>query len=349
HMHRFAILMILVAALLPVAPVAAADRYDGPIIDMHLHSYGDDYWGGRTHRSGQPSPATAAAHQEQTRKQMDANRVELAAVSGTAASVSTYAEADSRFLRGLSYHGELPSPEVFEELIRAGKIQIFGEIGSVYYGKTLADPEFAPYLKLCEQYDIPVAYHTGGAPQNVHRARPDFRLAMGDPFLIEDVLVRHPNLRVYLMHAGEVYYEHAIRLMAMFPNVYADLGVLLWVNPLPQSYAVSFLERARAAGMLDRVMFGTDQMVWPGAIGASVDFLNGLDFLTGQEKADIFYNNAYRFLRLDKKAGKPQPAASPQPGVSDHHIQVAASNPLSRAGCRQQTGSPLDNIPPCHE
>jgi predicted TIM-barrel fold metal-dependent hydrolase len=47
-------------------------------------------------------------------------------------------------------------------------------------------------------------------------------------------------------------------------------------------------------------MFGSDQMKWPYAIGKSVDFLNNLDFLSEQDKEDIFYNNAARFIRLEK-------------------------------------------------
>lgn len=298
---QYSITVLSALALLTVAGAAAAERYDGPIIDMHLHSYNDgNYWGGRTHPSGQASPSSAAAHRQQTIAEMDANRIELAVIAGSLESVADFAGADDRFIRGLSYNGTLPPVDEFEALVRDGKLQVFGELGTVYYGKTLNDPIFAPYLALCEQYDIPVAYHTGGGPPMVHGALPEFRLLLGDPFLIEDVLVRHPRLRVYLMHAGEVYYEHAVRLMVMFPGLYADLGVLLWANPLPKSYAVDFLERAKAAGILDRVMFGTDQMVWPGAISASVEFLNGLDFLSESEKADILYNNARRFLRLDK-------------------------------------------------
>jgi predicted TIM-barrel fold metal-dependent hydrolase len=45
-------------------------------------------------------------------------------------------------------------------------------------------------------------------------------------------------------------------------------------------------------------MFGSDQMTWPYAIGKSIEFLNSLDFLTEQDKEDIFYNNAAKFLGL---------------------------------------------------
>ena len=300
-MHcRIAISIFFVSLLAP--PALGASEYEGPIIDMHLHSYtADNYWGGRTHRNGQASPATAAEHRRQVIAEMDANSVEMAVVSGSLDSVAEFASADPRFLRGLSFDGTLPPLDEFERLLKSGEIDVFGEIGSTYFGKTLNDPMFTPYLELCEQYDVPVAYHTGGAPRQIYRVRPAFRLSLGDPFLIEDVLVRHPDLRIYLMHAGEVYYEHTVRLMVMHPQVHADLGVLLWIDPLPKSYAVDFLRRAQTAGILDRVMFGTDQMVWPGALSESVQFLNGLAFLSEQEKADIFYNNAQRFLRLDDR------------------------------------------------
>ena len=36
-------------------------------------------------------------------------------------------------------------------------------------------------------------------------------------------------------------------------------------------------------------MFGSDQMVWPEAIGMAVEAINSADFLTSEQKADIFY------------------------------------------------------------
>jgi len=47
-------------------------------------------------------------------------------------------------------------------------------------------------------------------------------------------------------------------------------------------------------------MFGSDQMIWPYAIEKSILFLNNLTLLTRQDKEDIFYNNAARFLKLKK-------------------------------------------------
>jgi predicted TIM-barrel fold metal-dependent hydrolase len=48
-------------------------------------------------------------------------------------------------------------------------------------------------------------------------------------------------------------------------------------------------------------MFGSDQMVWPGLIDAAVRSIEEATFLSAEQKRDIFYNNAARFLRLDGK------------------------------------------------
>ena len=51
-------------------------------------------------------------------------------------------------------------------------------------------------------------------------------------------------------------------------------------------------------------MFGSDQMIWPDAVGMAIEGVESADFLTKEQKRDIFYNNAVRFLRLDEKKWK---------------------------------------------
>ena len=46
------------------------------------------------------------------------------------------------------------------------------------------------------------------------------------------------------------------------------------------------------------VMFGSDQMIWPWLIDAAVQAIDEAPFLTAEQKRDVFYNNAARFLRL---------------------------------------------------
>jgi predicted TIM-barrel fold metal-dependent hydrolase len=39
-------------------------------------------------------------------------------------------------------------------------------------------------------------------------------------------------------------------------------------------------------------------MVWPEAIGMAIEGIESAKFLSKEEKRDIFYNNAARFLKL---------------------------------------------------
>ncbi len=52
------------------------------------------------------------------------------------------------------------------------------------------------------------------------------------------------------------------------------------------------------AGFAQRIMWGSDQMVWPQAITVALQTITDAPFLTAQQKRDILYNNAARFLRL---------------------------------------------------
>ena len=64
------------------------------------------------------------------------------------------------------------------------------------------------------------------------------------------------------------------------------------------------LRRLVEAGYGRRIMFGSDQMVWPGAIAAAIDAITSADFLMPSQKRDILHDNAARFLRLEQRASK---------------------------------------------
>ena len=46
-------------------------------------------------------------------------------------------------------------------------------------------------------------------------------------------------------------------------------------------------------------MFGSDQMRWPEKIDDAIEAIDEATYLTAEQKRDIFYNNAARFLRLE--------------------------------------------------
>jgi uncharacterized protein len=195
------------------------------VIDMHMHSYTEkDFWVGKA-RNGLESSKDARETLEQTIQKMNDHRIEYAVVCGSMESLERYTKADKRFIPGYQdYEDTLISISKFEEYVKSGKIKVFGEVMAVYKGQTLADPVYEPYLVICEKYGVPVAYHSGGGfPNAQNLGWPKYRIALGDPFLIEDVLVRYPKLKLYLIHAGENFYENTLRMMDGYPNLYWEL------------------------------------------------------------------------------------------------------------------------------
>jgi uncharacterized protein len=291
-------------------PQTPARSYTGPIIDVHLHSYAaDDYWGGAPNpATGQPAPATAREHLERSIEVMRQNNVVLGVTSGDAlASAAAWREfAPDMVLRGLSMGDpeDFVTPEALRGLVERGEVEVLGEVGAQYVGLSPSDPAYSPYWAVAQDHGIPVAIHTGASfPGMPYRGRPAFRLRYGNPLLLEDMLVEFPDLKVYMMHAGGAgpYSEYALMMMSMYPQLHADVGVLSWM-PGMEGVLETFLRQAQQMRMLNRVMFGSDQMVWPEAIGLAVERINAFGFLSVEEKADIFYNNAARFLGLSEEA-----------------------------------------------
>ena len=87
-------------------------------------------------------------------------------------------------------------------------------------------------------------------------------------------------------------------MMYQYPQLYGDLSTITWVIPRPAFY--NYLRELVDAGLGQRLMFGSDQMRWPEAIGWAVEAIKQAPFLSDEQKRDILYNNAARFLRLEQ-------------------------------------------------
>jgi hypothetical protein len=127
---------------------------------------------------------------------------------------------------------------------------------------------------------------------------PKFRAAAGRPLLLEEVLLRHPRLRLWVMHAGWPFADEMLSLLYHHPQVHVDTGVLQYAVGRPEYLA--YLRRIAEAGFADRVMFGSDGP--PDQVRSGIEAILGADFLTAAQKRAILHDNAARFFRLGPAA-----------------------------------------------
>jgi uncharacterized protein len=305
HSRLSRVALVLVACTL--GPVAAPAQRRLPVIDMHMHVYSSDpRWDARV-----PNPITAApltavtedAHRRAVIEQMNRFNIVLAAISNGGAPESAVqqrwmAAAPGRFVPSIGFNAP---DEVTAEWIRnehrAGRIKIIGELAPPYAGYSAGDAVYEPFFALAEELDIPIAVHAGSAGGvATYNGFPKYRMELNRPLRLEDMLARHPRARLQLMHAGWPFTDETVALMRAHPQVYADLGVISWTQSAAEFHR--YLQRLVEAGFADRIMFGSDQMVWPEAIGMAIAATDSAPFLTEQQKRNIFCGNAARFLRL---------------------------------------------------
>ncbi len=326
HMLAFAwIAVVCFAGLGALAAAQDAPKKPPPIIDMHLHALPAKGWPGGPSiicpgmefaafdPRGKwdpnhiwetcPNPLVAPATDEELLREilavMDRYNIVLAATSGPLEYVRRYRQAaPNRIMPGSNtIVSTLGAPDSLRELIHKGEIAILGEIVPSIEGISPDDDILEPYLALAEELDVPLAIHVLSF-QPVYMF-PQNRATLNNPLLLEKMLIRHPKLRIYVMHAGYPMLNEMISLLAMHPQVYVDVAGINWLLPRKEFYR--YLRALVEAGYGKRIMFGSDASMWPKTLSIGVEAIESADFLTEAQKRDILYNNAARFLRLDEK------------------------------------------------
>jgi hypothetical protein len=206
-----------------------------------------------------------------------------------------------RILPALEFEGppeSWPKPDEIRKQLKEGGYRALAEVEIQYQGLSPSDKRFDPYLAVAEELDVPVGIHMGLGPPGTPYFPPlkNYRARLSSALELEEALLRHPNLRVWIMHAGWPMLDDLIALLWAHPQVYVDVGVIDFAVPRAEFHR--YLQRIVEAGFEKRVMFGSDQMIWPRAIDYAVESINTAPFLSEEQKRDILYNNAARFLRL---------------------------------------------------
>ena len=303
-----------------------------PIIDVHVHAMDESFPGGpmcpneSKFLASDPStkegpigwsqeectpklyPAAKGEYIKDVVAEMERLNV-TAVVFGDPKSVQKWKDASpGRVISGTSFNDAVASskrialPELRKDFSQDG-FKVMGEIGLQYEGLSPSDPSVDQYFALAEELDVPVAIHMGtGGSGRANITSPKFRGSMGNPLLLEDLLARHPKLRIQVMHAGYPMIDNMLTLLQANSHVYVDVAGLIWSYPLKE--VNRYIQRLVEAGFEDRVMYGTDQLQWPKLMSYSISIIQNADYLSPEQKRDILYNNAARFLRLDAKQSK---------------------------------------------
>ena len=300
-----------VADIAAAEPPATAQRFQ-PIIDVHRHAS----WPG----------ADDAAARAALLAEMDAEGVVLSLLYiNEPGDVQGWLEAaPGRFIGGPA----MPCPQTpqepfyrcfaetkgwpelgwLEREMAAGRIGVLGEMLFVYTGVRPDDAGMSPYWALAAKYDVPVAVHInrgpppGSGPRRDPKCCPAFDGEMGNPALLRSVLERHRGLRILLEHVGTggapdnlPFNKEIEALLRDYSSVYFDMSILN--SDAPAETHEAELKRWIAAGFADRILFGSDNR--PAA--PILRRLERIAWLTPKQHQAILYDNAARFLRLDKR------------------------------------------------
>ena len=245
------------------------------------------------------SPMTDQEVLDRTLAVMERHNV-YGVLSGDADRVAAWTKAaPGRFMPAFTPEGAAAPADgaaAIRELHARGGVAALAELGPQY----AADHErLDPYWAVAKELDIPVGVHIGpGPPGVIYLGASGSRARLQSAFILEDVLVKHPGVRVYIMHAGYPLLEDVMAVLYAHPHVYVDIGIIAFGFPRASFYR--HLEGLIEAGLGTRIMFGSDQMVWPEVIERAITAVEEAPFLSEAQKRDILYNNAARFLRLSE-------------------------------------------------
>jgi len=195
---------------------------------------------------------------------------------------------EGRIIPGIGYRNL--TVEQFRDSLESGFYKVFAETG-------MNTPD--EYLEVAEELNIPVGIHSGtGGNGSANISNPNYRASSMDPYKLEDILARHPKLKVWAMHAGYPLAEHMIALMGAHAYVYVDISGLIWSYPLDEVHY--YIQKLVQAGFGKRIMYGTDLFYYPRMIEGSMSIIEHAQYLSAEQKRDILFNNAARFFRLDE-------------------------------------------------
>lgn len=327
--NRTTIGFLSILSIVIAAPVVTHAQKKEPIIDMHIHAnhanfagpvpmticiHNDQYptsqtgthWGDTLTAAAKlcKHPIVSPLTDDEVMNQTLAifKQRNIIAVTNGRLLEKWMAAAPDRIIPSLIYRadGTDLSAASMKELFKQGKYRAFGEIHAQYEGIHANDSSLAAYWAMAEELDIPVGIHIGPGPIGApYLGWKSYRASLHSPLQLEEVLVKHPRLRVYIMHGAWPMIDDLLAMFWAHPQLYVDISGI--ITDLNEKAFYSYLQKIIEPGFGNRIKFGSDSMIWPQLVEESVKTIENAPFLSKSQKRDILYNNAARFLRLSKE------------------------------------------------
>ncbi len=152
------------------------------------------------------------------------------------------------------------------------------------------DPAAEELYRICEERNVPVIMHAGMSWE------PDAPAKYGDPLQFEEMIMRHPDLRICLTHFAWPWVREMVMLMIKYPNVYTDTSVLYLDSPeesMMRLFTVDMGPRWFERGFSKQVMFASNTPRF-----RAFKLKRALDKVPMRKDArdGLYYKNALRFL-----------------------------------------------------
>jgi predicted TIM-barrel fold metal-dependent hydrolase len=143
-------------------------------------------------------------------------------------------------------------PNVVDEMERCTKrLGLKGiKLGPNYQNFDPLGPSADRLYTEAERRGLPIVFHQGTSPVR------DAPLRYTQPLLMDEVAIRHPELRIVMAHMGHPWQADTIAVIRKHPNVFADVSALYY---RPWSY-YGGMRLATEWKVLHKLVFGSD---WP--------------------------------------------------------------------------------------
>jgi len=162
----------------------------------------------------------------------------------------------------------------------------------ITFGLAVNDKKMYPLYGLCQELDIPVSMQVG------HSAEP-LPSWVGQPIMIDEVVMDFPDLRINLSHTGYPWRTEWADMLWKHPNVYGDIAAYM-----PSGLDKETLDFINSGVGRVKVMWGSNGF---GLARGKMEIMK-MEGWKDITKANLLRNNAIDFLRLDlEKQIPPKP------------------------------------------